>query len=330
MAARDVNDGRALSAEILSLMRKNPDPSYVRANLSKSSKEKFAAMVQARRIAQALRIVKFLNSKGVDFVVLKGITLSCYDRSREFADMDILVAPEDVKGVGDMLAGEFGYYYTRPEELEMLARGDDNCHDVSLGHGQMLPIEVHFRLFNYVPDDPIQPLEGITFLDMDGVRIPSLCSELQVLEVLLHNALHHMFLCDKEKWARDMNLIIDNNEIDWPAFAKLSRRINYSEVAYLTAMFLRSHTKTKARIPDAAMRILRPESLACYLKKPVFAWTMYFCRDRLFPPPDILESRFHIKRSSPLFVFSYPANWARLSAAGASIAVRALLPRSGT
>lgn len=327
MAAREKDGGGELSAEIQSLMRKNPDPSFVRANLSKSSKEKFAVLVQNRRIAQTLRIVGFLNGNGVDFVVLKGITLTCFDRSRIFADLDILVSRSDVERVGGMLSKEFGYRFSRPEEMESLARGDENCHDVSLHHSSMLPIELHFRLFNYTNDECLHPLSGKKYVEMGGVRIPALNAEMQMLEVLLHNSLHHMFMCDMERWARDINIIIDNNDMNWTEFASLARRINHSEVAYLTARFLRSHTRTRARIPDSGMKALAPKSFSSYLKKPVFAWAVYFCRDRLFPPPDILEARFGTRRSSLLFAFCFPANWVRLAVAGASMAVRALLRR---
>jgi len=311
-----------LSAEIASLMKTNPDPEFVRANLSEASKRRFAALVRGRRIAQTLRVIGFLNRRGVDFAVLKGVTLARFDRARDFADLDILVYRRDVEAVGGMLEREFGYFYSRPEELESLERGDDNCHDVSLHHSHMLPIEIHFRLFNYTPDESLHPLSGKAFMETDGVRIPCLRKELQLLEVLLHNALHHMFICDREKWARDINIVVDNNDIDWEGFAALARSINHSEVAYLTACLLRSFKKTKARIPDEAMHMLEPKSPACYMKKPVFAWALYFCRDRLLPPPDILEARFHVPRSSPLFAFCYLANWVRLPFSAASIVLR--------
>jgi hypothetical protein len=330
MARKKAGEGAQLSAEISSLMKINPDPGFIRENLSESSKKSFAALIQKRRIAQALKVIGFLNRRGVDFMVLKGVTLSRFDRMRHFDDLDILVDRMDVEAVGGMLAKEFGYYYARPEELVSLGRGDDNCHDVSLHHAHMLPVEVHFRLFNYTRDEFLRPLCGKEFLEFEGVRIPALRKELQLLEVLLHNALHHMFICDQEKWARDINIVVDNNDIDWIEFAALSRSINHSEVAFLTSCLLRSCTKTKARIPDEAMRALAPKSLACYLKKPVFAWAAYFCRDRMFPPKDILEARFQVRRSSSLFVFCYPTNWVRLAFAGASMFLRPPQSRPGT
>jgi predicted MarR family transcription regulator len=322
MAGNEVAGRGQLSAEIASLMKTNPDPEFVRANLSETSKRRFAALVQERRIAQTLRVLGFLNRRGVDFAVLKGVTLARFDRARDFADLDILVDRKDVEAVGGMLEKEFGYFYSRPQELESLARGDDGCHDVSLHHSHMLPIELHFRLFNYTPEGALHPLSGKVILEMDGVRVPALRKELQLLEVLLHNALHHMFICDREKWARDINILVDNYDIDWEGFADIARSINHSEVAYLTARLLRSFRKTKARIPGSAMRMLAPRSLACYLKKPVFAWALYFCRDRLLPPPDILEARFHVPRSSPLFAFCYLANWLRLPFTAVSLVLR--------
>lgn len=321
MAGKKDVENAQLSGEIRSLMKINSDPGFIRANLSESSRKKLAAMAVARRIGQALRIIDFLNRRGVDFVVLKGVTLSRFDTSRDFADLDILVRRKDVGPVGGMLVKEFGYHFSRPEELDSLRRGDENCHDVSLHHSYILPVEVHYRLFNYTPDETLRPLSGKTFMEMDGIRIPCMRKELQLLESLLHNALHHMFICDWEKWVRDINIVLDHNDIDWGRFISVSRGINHSEVAYLTARLLRSHRKTKARIPEKAVRMLEPKSLVCYLKKPVFAWALYFCRDRLLPPPDILEARFHVPRSSPLFAFCYPANWLRLPFTAASMAL---------
>lgn len=316
-------DGQSrVMAEIGSLMKQNPNPEYIRKNLSESAKKKLERIFREKRIRDTLRIISLLNSRGMDFVVLKGITLSYFDRGRDFVDLDILVDRKDVEAVGGLLAREFGYHYARPEELRSLARGDDNRHDVSLHHSHMLPVEVHYKLFNYMPDEGLHLLSDKAFLDMDGVRIPCLRKELQLLEVLLHNAFHHMFICDREKWAGDINIVVGNNDIDWAGFADLARRINHAEVVYLTAGLLRTFRKAKVRMPDRAMRMLAPPSLVCYLKKPVFAWALYFCRDRLFPPQDILEERFHVPRSSMLFTLCYPANWARLPFAAASLLLR--------
>lgn len=284
--------------------------------LEEKARKKLAAVVQERRLKETLRVIDFLGKSGLEFAVLKGITLAYFDREREFSDIDILVARNDVEKAGSLLRERFGYRWEREGELDRFRKADDqNMHDITLCGEGLIPVEIHYRMFNYVPDGGVPVLAGRVFLDMDGVRIPCQANELQLLEVLMHNVYHHFFLCGRDKWVLDINTVIRNRRIDWNAFIRILAGMKQTETAYLAIRILCLGSSTGPDIPAEVVRRLRPASPAGYLNGRVFGWAFCFVRDRLFPPGYILSERFGLKPGSALFFLAYPANWLRLAGA---------------
>jgi hypothetical protein len=313
MALEDGAGSRQLSAEIASLMKVNPSPEYIRAHLSEGSKKRFAALMQERRISQTLDVIRFLNESGVDYAVLKGISLSFYDRGREFADLDILVRQEDAKKAARLLIGKYGYSFMRPKEVGQLDEGHVlNAHDLTLVSKKTIPVEIHYKLFNYLPTEHLPLLSGKVFLEMDGVRIPCQKLEYQMLELALHNAYHHVFMCDWGKWARDINLLADNRKVDWDSFVRLVTSLGQRELVCLVFSTLDLAGKPRLRVPPHVFARLKPATPLAYLKPGVWAWALRFAFDRLFPPRDQLSQKTGIREDSPLLVFAYPLNWLRI------------------
>jgi hypothetical protein len=311
MGGPDSGGSDEIVKEICSLMKANPDPEYIRSHLSEKARSRLSGSMQERRIKQTLDVLALLNREGVVYAVLKGVSLSVYERGREFTDLDILVDRGNVESVAELLIMRFGYRYERQEELRLLKISDqDNAHDLSLVSEGRIPVEIHYRLFNYMPTPGLPLLADKTSLEMDGIRFPCPKIEIQLLEVVLHNAYHHAFLCDTGKWIRDINLLVRNNRIDWEEFTDILTHLRQTELVYLT--FRRLGGSGKLAIPASVIARLRPRSRLSYLKKPVFIWVLRFIWDRLFPPKDILQDRTGISPSSWLFPLAYPLNWARL------------------
>lgn len=302
---------QALS-EIFTLMKANPDPEFIKNNLSKEARKQLRILKHEKRIRDSLKIIDFLNKCKINYVVIKGITLSFYDPSREYKDLDILVAKNDVEKTAKLLISGHGYEYYRTAEMDSLKSGKlKNMHDIALVHKAMIPVEIHYKLVNYLDQNRLNLLSEKIFLKLKNVRIPCQSKELQLLEVLLHNVYHHFFICDMEKWIKDLNIIIANYDINWNKFIKMLDMLDQRELAYLTLKFLMGN-KAKLMLDRAILGKMRPASRISYLKKSIFIWLLYLLRDRLFPPSDILYKRFGIRPDSKLFFLSYPANWIRL------------------
>ena len=301
-------------------MKTDPDPEYLRSHLSEKARMIFSKALLQKRTKDTLSVLDLLNRNDVDYAVLKGISLSYFDRTREFGDLDILVDKDDVEMAADLLIRSFRYRYERPEELRMLKSPDPGKgHDISLVSEGRIPVEIHYRLFNHLSTPGLSLLADKSFLEMDGVRFACLNKELQLLEVLMHNVYHHLFLCDNEKWIRDMNIIIRNHPVDWDKFIEILAGLEQTELVHFTFWYLRREGKERLAVPPAVLARLRPASPLSYLKKPVFIWAGFFAWGRMFPPKDILAKRYDLDPASAFFLFAYPANWMMLVFALASM-----------
>ena len=300
----DRDDG--LVKEICAAMKKHPD--NWKDKLSDEAKRKLAERIKEKRIKDSVKIIKFLNQKKVDYVVLKGLSLWYFDHGRDFEDIDILLDRDDVEKVANLLNKEFGYTYYRPEQMRFLKDLEQtNNHDVALIAPKMIGVELHYRMLNYLDQHKLSLMSDRIFLEFDGVKIPCQSKELQLLETFLHNVYLHLLSCDRDKWARDLNILIENYDIDWKKFLRMTDELRQTEVIYLTAKMLKH-----VEMPPPVLKRMAPASWRSYLKKPVLLWAAYLVWDRLFPPKDILIRRFHIKEDSVFFFLSYPANWIRM------------------
>lgn len=282
-----------------------------RPRLSDVARQRLAEMMQRKRLNDCMRIIGLLETKGMDFVVLKGPALAYFDQSRRFEDLDIFVRRGDLGRTAQILSEGFGYRYSYPEELEMMEdEGRDNAHDVSLESPRMIPVELHYRMFNYLTSDLLDPLSGKIYLK--GIPCPR--PELQLALSLLQNVYHNMFLCDRKRWVRDINIIIGNHMIDWNAFIRLISDLGQAEIAYLAIRILNSGEGEQPLFPKEVVDGLAARYAFSYFRWRVWRWAFCFVRDRLFPPPHLLTERFGLGRDSALFVLTYPANWIRLGA----------------
>ncbi len=292
--------------------------------LGPAARNRVRRAVIAKKMRDTLAVIGALEASGISFVVLKGITIARFDPERDFDDLDILIDRKDVRMAGELLRERFGYSYERPAELSAM---DDlsrsNAHDVSLKCRDRIPVELHFRLFNYVDAPPVRA-DG--WLEVDGVRIPSLGAEMQLYSVLMHPVYNHLFLCDHGRWARDISTVVGNNEIDWEGFVGMLREARQSEVAYLALMMI--HATERAGFPDHVLSRLRPRSMTAYLRRDVYWWALRFMRDRIFPPRDILSRRYNVSERSIFIPVLYPVDWLRLGLALAAMPLRR--PRAGS
>ncbi len=306
--------------EIFTLMKAHPNS--WKDKLSNKAKKRLRKQVIEQKIRQNVEIIKYLNLKKIEYVILKGISLWYFDHGRDFEDIDILVDRKDAENVANLFINDFGYSFERPEQLDFLRNPKQNHdHDISMIAPKKMPIEIHYRMFNYLDQHNLDLISDKVFLELEGTSIPCQSKELQLLEAFLHNIYHHFLICDRKKWANDLRIILENYDIDWDRFLGFVEELEQKEVVYLTGRML------DVKLPPSIINRLRPKSPLGYLKKPVFIWTAYFVRDRLFPPKGILVQRFRIKPDSIFFILAYPANWARLALSVIGMAVKKIIGR---
>ena len=238
---------------------KDPERYKTITSLSIESKKHLMRLLQrAKRIRDSLKIIDFLSKNSVNYVVFKGLTLYYLDKDRKFYDMDIFVEHKDVKKVVKMLENKFNYAANKAE-LNYFKQGIG--FHIELKHADMLPVEVHYFLFDssLIDNDKAPILDDKQYIIINRTRIPCMSKEMQLINIFLHNVYNHGFIVDYKKWLDDVLHMVDN-DLDWDNFLDLAKRLDASEIIFRTIRILNLFNKKNLKIPKHVMEELHKDS----------------------------------------------------------------------
>jgi len=211
------------------------------------------------------KVIEALHECDVTALVLKGIILaytSYPDPSlRPMSDLDLLVPPEKKEKVLLVLR-KLGFEYpesvfaTHRDHLSRLIREQEYAPPLRL-HDSTILLEVHSQLECCEPFLPMPVQEfwsrSIT-VDLNGLRVQTLCPEDFLFHLCLHQSRSHRF----EKGLLpliDLRLLLDSrNDWSWPGIAARSLRYGCATWMYLT---LKTACELAgAQVPDSFFQAL--------------------------------------------------------------------------
>ncbi|MEL7657439.1 MAG: nucleotidyltransferase family protein, partial [Bacillota bacterium] len=167
---------------------------------------------------ETVNLVKCLEKHGVCAVVLKGMPLAWYLYGdiaiRPSRDIDILVTPDKIKTVQDILKSE-GYRTILPEhnltarQLQILLKSDHGRHFGYRHSKKNIFVELHWKL-GHALSMPVE--RNIKKIEVPGGLLPVLADEEWLLYLILHGADHAWF---RLRWLVDIVKFIQRGDTDW-------------------------------------------------------------------------------------------------------------------
>src|SRR5213593_462492 len=183
---------------------------------------------------ELLRIIECFESHGIRALAYKGPALAqiLYGNvtSRQFADLDILVSPDDLPKVRACLA-ELGYEASLKlpprEERAYIAAGYELVFD--LGEHRNL-VEIQWRILPrfYAVDFNIERLfDRAIAVDLCGRAVRTLCPEDLMLVLCAHAAKHAW---TQLSWIREIGELSKSLQLDWDAIFNTAERFGICRI----------------------------------------------------------------------------------------------------
>jgi len=198
--------------------------------------------------AELIRIMKLLETNGIEALAFKGPTLTqrLYGdiTLRQFGDLDILIRKKDIYKI-DALLKEQGY-----ERLLALTPIQEEiwikyAHDMGLIHKQK---GIHFEMhWSFLDEDyPMQvDLEDFwkktQTVKINGHDIPVFTNENLLYYLCIHGSKH---LWERIEWIKDIDLMVRGCEIDWEKIVQTAKGSGFEKMLYLGLLLSASLFKT--------------------------------------------------------------------------------------
>jgi hypothetical protein len=265
-------------SEINALMKQSRDWNFIWREMSSSTKEQFHKKIQEKRILDCLKIIELLNKNKINFVVLKGLTIQYFNKNRRFDDLDIYV-PQGNFERATALMERLGFSPIQ-DDMEKKQRGSGISHHVLFHKANQIDVELHYRLFHNtsIIEKKLPVMEEKQFLEIDGIKVPCLRKELQLLGIFLHNFYNHGFLEYYGKMFEDTECLLQNYDMDWNTFLLYVRKTGYHELLFTIINLLNVFNRKKLRIPDFVVQELRRNSSVIRLQLTKRMEINFFCR----------------------------------------------------
>lgn len=259
-------------------------------------KEKYISQTDhvLKLASEGVRLSSILNKNGVSNILLKGPFLSeqIYGdiALRPSRDIDILILPEHVEQVNDILIRE-GYKMVYPDFI--LSRKQNNFYRRHKNQfafrnpSNKILIEIHWRLFSQtslllIPTDKVFAESHELILAGNRIKVLSPSQNFEFL--CLHGSIHQWF---RLLWLRDIAQILDKNLVNTDElFVNAVRNNNQKPV--LQAILLSNHffgtnypidekaaKSVKSIVIHAATAILSDETLTLTRRLTRFRWPIY-------------------------------------------------------
>jgi len=183
---------------------------------------------------ELLRILEHLEDCGIGALPYKGPVLAqiLYGNvtSRQFADLDLLVRPDDLPKIKDALA-ELGYEaslrLSPPEERAYVAEGYEWVFD--LGEQRNL-LEIQWRIlprFYAIDFDVERFFKRAVTIELCGRSVRTLCSEDLILVLCVHAAKHAW---TQLSWMREIGELSQSRALDMGAVCKEAGRLGICRI----------------------------------------------------------------------------------------------------
>ena len=244
-------------SEINALMKQSRDWNFIWREMSLSTKEQFSKKIQEKRITDSLKIIELFNNNKINFVVLKGLTIQYFNKNRRFNDLDIYV-PQGNYGRAAALLETLGF-------SPILDNGGKKQHGAGISHhilfrkANRIDVELHYRLVynSSIIEKKLPVMKEKQFLEIDGIKVPCLRKELQLLGIFLHNFYNHGFLEYYGKMFVDTECLLQNYDMDWNKFLLYVGKTGYHELLFSIINLLNAFNGKNLRIPDFVFDELR-------------------------------------------------------------------------
>jgi hypothetical protein len=205
-------------------------------------------------IEQIKEIQSSLKQKGIEIILLKGISLisSVYSDlgMRSFADIDILVKKQDLSAIKSELE-KLGYSLQSPKKASLLE--EFGCGDWVFSRQNSLPLDVHWELCQY------ERFRNIIKFNEQKLFQEGFKPEDTLLYLSMHFALVHGF-CGAQ-WLYDFKKMIDyyEQDFDWDLLIKKAKEANLRTVLYYTLSFCQGLLDIK--VEERFLRRIKPHFL---------------------------------------------------------------------
>ncbi len=205
---------------------------------------------------ELLRIIECFESHGIRALAHKGPALAqiLYGNvtSRQFADLDILVSPDDLPKVRACLA-ELGYEASLKlsprEERAYIAAGYELVFDLG-EHRNLLEIQWRILPRFYAVDFDIERLfDRAIAVDLCGRAVRTLCPEDLMLVLCAHAAKHAW---TQLSWIREIGELSKSLQLDWDAIFNAAEQRGICRI--LAVSLTLANNLFGAEIPEAVQR----------------------------------------------------------------------------
>ncbi|MBN2816184.1 MAG: nucleotidyltransferase family protein [Campylobacterales bacterium] len=174
--------------------------------------------------SELLKVVTYLQNRGVDVIAFKGPLLSDMAYGditlRQYADIDILVPQEQLLKLSNLLIKEG---YTSPSSTTLLEDKSflELNNDFNFYSSNNIHIEVHWKLIR----EQITLYEQNTIFEnsssqfLQGVMLKTLNIEMNIIYLALHGSKHGW---ERIEWINDLYYLIEKFDVDWNRVLRLT------------------------------------------------------------------------------------------------------------
>ena len=187
--------------------------------------------------AELIRIIKLLEKNSIEALAFKGPVLSQMAYGditlRQYIDLDVLVKKEDIYKIDNLLKDR-GYQRVLKLTSEKEKLWLKFKHDLGLYHPRSgVHFEMHWSLLD--EDYPIQMNTDTLWKNPQIVKInqqeiKTFPTEDLLLYLCIHGSTH---LWERIEWIKDIDLLIQTQEIDWHKITEKAKSSNVETIFYL-------------------------------------------------------------------------------------------------
>ncbi len=187
--------------------------------------------------AELIRIMKLLEENSIQMLAFKGPTLSQMAYGditlRQYGDLDVLIKKEDIDKI-DILFKESGYQHLLPLTSIQTSIRLKYAKDLSFIHpSKGILFEMHWAFLNQ--NYPIQiDLENFWLetqeVKLNGNTMHTFSNENLLIYLAIHGSRH---LWERISWLKDIDLLIQKNEINWEKLIDKVSETGFEKMVYL-------------------------------------------------------------------------------------------------